>query len=215
MNNNDKIILDLCGGSGAWSKPYRDAGYKVYVLTLPEYDVVEIGYSAKDLYICPKQGRYFTIPLSMIYGILAAPPCTEFSLAKSDLPRDLEGAMQVVRACMEIIWHCRIHGNLKFWALENPVGFLRQFLGKPYFSFEQWMYGDEGIKPTDLWGYFNIPEKMLKERPDNLYYKRNGRGYTKNMDVPKRGPEQIGISLAELRAVTPAGFAQAFFKANK
>ena len=25
----DKIILDLCGGTGAWSKPYKDAGYDV------------------------------------------------------------------------------------------------------------------------------------------------------------------------------------------
>ena len=23
--NNNKIILDLCGGTGAWSKPYQDA----------------------------------------------------------------------------------------------------------------------------------------------------------------------------------------------
>lgn len=30
-----KIILDLCGGTGSWSKPYRDAGYDVRVITLP------------------------------------------------------------------------------------------------------------------------------------------------------------------------------------
>ena len=24
---NKRIILDLCGGTGAWSKPYKDAGY--------------------------------------------------------------------------------------------------------------------------------------------------------------------------------------------
>ena len=35
----DKIILDLCGGTGAWSKPYKDAGYKVINVTLPEFDV--------------------------------------------------------------------------------------------------------------------------------------------------------------------------------
>lgn len=26
MKNKDKIILDPCGGTGAWSKPYKDAG---------------------------------------------------------------------------------------------------------------------------------------------------------------------------------------------
>lgn len=27
MRNKDKIILDLCGGTLSWSKPYNDAGY--------------------------------------------------------------------------------------------------------------------------------------------------------------------------------------------
>lgn len=34
MENKDKIILDLCGGTGAWSKPYRDNGYTVFNITL-------------------------------------------------------------------------------------------------------------------------------------------------------------------------------------
>ena len=33
------IILDLCGGSGSWSKPYVEAGYDVRLITLPDYDV--------------------------------------------------------------------------------------------------------------------------------------------------------------------------------
>jgi site-specific DNA-cytosine methylase len=215
MSNENKIILDLCGGTGAWSKPYRDAGYEVFALTLPEYDVCRIQLVEGGILLVKADNTIIVIRCADVYGILAAPPCTEFSLAKGARPRDFEGAMRVVRACMEVIWHCRTYGKLKFWAMENPTGLLRQFLGKPFFSFEQWMYDDDGIKPTDLWGYFNIPEKILRERPDSLYYKRNGRGYTKNIDAPKRTPQQIGMSLAELRAITPAGFAAAFFKANK
>lgn len=41
MNNKDKIILDLCGGTGSWSKPYRDNGYEVRVATLPDFDVTD------------------------------------------------------------------------------------------------------------------------------------------------------------------------------
>ena len=26
------LILDLCGGSGSWSQPYKDAGYDVIVV---------------------------------------------------------------------------------------------------------------------------------------------------------------------------------------
>lgn len=36
-----KIILDLCGGTGSWSKPYRDAGYDVKIITLPHYDLFD------------------------------------------------------------------------------------------------------------------------------------------------------------------------------
>lgn len=91
-----KIILDLCGGTGSWSKPYREAGYDVRLVTLPEYDV-----------------RSYEPP-DHVYGILAAPPCTEFSIAKGGRPRDLDSAMQVVEACIKIIWECRLQGSLKF-----------------------------------------------------------------------------------------------------
>lgn len=34
-----RIILDLCAGSGAWSEPYKRAGYKVVRVSLPKHDV--------------------------------------------------------------------------------------------------------------------------------------------------------------------------------
>lgn len=40
MDNSKKIILDLCGGTGSWSRPYRESGYNVRVITLPDYDVL-------------------------------------------------------------------------------------------------------------------------------------------------------------------------------
>lgn len=39
--NSDKIILDLCGGTGSWSKPYKDAGYDVRLITLPLFNVTD------------------------------------------------------------------------------------------------------------------------------------------------------------------------------
>ncbi len=39
---NTKIILDLCGGSGSWSRPFSQAGHDVRILTLPAYDVTKI-----------------------------------------------------------------------------------------------------------------------------------------------------------------------------
>jgi hypothetical protein len=198
--NKDKIILDLCGGTGAWSKPYREAEYDVRLITLPEHDVLN--------YVPPKN----------VYGILAAPPCTEFSLAKNAKPRNFADALTVVSACLQIIWQCRLQNTLTFWALENPAGYLRQFLGRPHYTFEQWQFGEQKIKKTDIWGYFNEPAATVKNLPANLVYispkgRYNARDWSK-MSCP---PEYAHLKLdrAALRAITSPGFALAFFKANK
>ena len=51
-----KIILDLCGGTGSWSRPWQLNGYDVRIITLPAYDVL--------IYEPPDN----------VWGILAAPP---------------------------------------------------------------------------------------------------------------------------------------------
>jgi hypothetical protein len=117
---------------------------------------------------------------------------------------------------MRIVLRCRIYGDLKFWALENPRGFLRQFIGKPVFTFEQWQFGASTVKPTDLWGYFNAPKPTISVRPSGLTYKRNG--YIRSSIEAPVYPEEykrLNLNTAAIRALTPAGFAEAFFKANK
>ena len=137
-----KIILDLCGGTGAWSKPYKEAGYDVRNITLPDYDV-----------------RAYE-PSENVYGILAAPPCQHFSVSgahawkKKGISALLDG-LSIVDACMRII----LISKPKFWALENPVGRLIHYIGKPKMYFNPWEYGDPYTKKTLLWGEFNAPTK--------------------------------------------------------
>lgn len=203
MNNKDKIILDLCGGTGAWSKPYKDNDYDVLVWTLPDIDITSD--FCADAYLSQICGRN----VYNVYGILSAPPCTMFSLARTTAktPRDFESAMKIVRACLEIIWHFKANYNLKFWALENPAGYLRQFLGKPALTFDPCDFGDFYTKKTDLWGYFNIPKK----KPVKLTEKEIAKCKINNRDLPKIK----GLTQADKRAITPPEFAQAFYKANK
>lgn len=197
----NRVILDLCGGTGSWSRPYREAGYDVRLITLPEHDV-----------------RSYRLPDEPIYGILAAPPCTEFSKAKGNNYRDFDGGMEIVRACLRIIWEARIRHNLKFWALENPEGFLRQFLGKPPFKFQPWQFGDMKTKATDIWGYFNFPKVKISERPDEVP-KLGHQSHTSHPSwtKPVCPPEYAHLKLnrAAIRAITPPGFAKAFMEANK
>jgi len=196
-----EIILDLCGGTGAWSKPYKDAGYDVRNITLPDYDV--------RTYQPPKN----------VYGILAAPPCTMFSFARTTAitPRNLKEGMEIVIACLNVIWDCRYRNKLAFWALENPMGYLRQFLGKPIFTFQPYEFGADYSKKTDLWGYFNIPRKMKVNIKDGLFKDiiKNDYGHQTNSRALPSISDITAGQLPARRAITPQGFAKAFFRANK
>ena len=186
-----KIILDLCGGTGSWSLPYREAGYDVRIITYPLEDV-----------------RFFEkYPKLEIYGVLAAPPCTVFSLAGNRWKRTREEMIEgisVVDACIRIVHVYKP----KWWALENPVGKLVRFLGKPKMYFQPYHYGDKYSKRTALWGEFNIPEKNIvnpippkaKGKPD---WHHNCIGKPKGMDR------------MTWRSMTPKGFAKVFYEANK
>lgn len=232
----EKIILDLCGGTGSWSKPYKEVGYKVYNLTLPDNDIMD--WTKGDM---PEVTRL--IQEKKIYGILAAPPCTMFSLArtKAKTLRDLEEGMKLVKQCLYIIWSCMEVKQetkkkivpLKFWALENPNGMLKYFLGKPAFEFNPYDFGDQYQKNTYLWGWFNEPKKnsikLNKKQKElhktnsqplpilKLYKSLNPKLQIKFDRLASRDihPEEFGkLTRQERRAITPQGFAKAFYKAN-
>ncbi len=207
--NKHKIILDLCGGTGAWSKPYADAGYDVRIATLPSFDILEWRNSwLSDLVFEDK-----------VYGVLAAPPCTMFSMARTNAktPRDLIGAMQIVQACLEIIWSCQYSGRrLVFWALENPKARLRWFLGKPAMTFNPCDFGDAYRKPTDLWGNFNTELKRTPVELNPLQDKQSRLNLQHLQPIPHtyvRDPNMSPRAIA--RSITHTGFAKAFFKANQ
>lgn len=207
MENKEKIILDLCGGTGSWSRPYKEAGYDVRLITLPEYDV-----------------RTYEPPEG-VYGILAAPPCTEFSVLNCKAEareRKPEEGLKIVIACLRIIQQC----NPKWWALENPVGYLREYMGRPSMTFQPWEYGDPWTKRTDIWGTFNPPQKQYRrweDVPDKIpLYTRPGRekpnfAYlhkSAHKDIPQLAFANPQTD-ADFRAITPPGFAKAFYEANK
>ena len=187
----DRIILDLCGGTGSWSKPYKDAGYDVRIVTLPN-DV--------RLYAPPEN----------VHGILAAPPCTEFSFAKhfhgkGNYNHNFLQGLEIVSACMRIILTCKP----QWWALENPVGYLKKWLGEPALIFDPWQYGDRYQKTTALWGEFAEPVKTVEEKPKDIIKF----SMLKSKDIH---PEYYGIyNRQERRAITPPCFAKAFYEANR
>jgi len=226
MENKDKIILDFCGGTGAWSKPYKDAGYDVKLITLPDFDVTHTfpfnGMVTGSLKQDSALGSLhfdgdenLNVQIKDVYGILAAPPCTHFSRARTTSSRDFHEGMKTVISCLEIIWACQKNTKLQFWALENPMGLLRRFLGRPELSFQPWWYGDLHSKQTDLWGWFNEPKRRVFDIP-LLVERGKHNSNTKYYASPVCPPEykDLKLSRSDLRAITPPCFAKAFFEAN-
>lgn len=208
--HKNKIILDLCGGTGSWSQPYKDAGYDVRVLTLPNFDIT-------------KWRKYGNIKRLIesgeVYGIFSAPPCTMFSRARTTAktPRDFKGATHIVKACLEIIWESQFENRfgLKFWAMENPAGYLKRFMGEPAFKFQPYEFGDRHSKQTYIWGMFNEPKKNpIKLTEEELLQSRNN---TRPLpEIPIGYERDAKMKAVQIRrSITPQGFAQAFYKANK
>lgn len=192
-----KLILDLCGGTGAWSKPYADD---------PSYEVRVVDpLSGGGLDV-----RFFPHQPQRVHGILAAPPCTHFSgsgarwWAGKGEEALLEG-LSVVDACMRII----MVQDPIWWVLENPVGRLNNYLGKPNGYFHPCDFcgladnpdEDNYTKKTALWGNFAWP--MFEGHPNGDPPDK------KKIHWASPGPDRWKI-----RSVTPQGFARAFKEAN-
>lgn len=178
------LIFDLCAGTGNWSRPYKDAGYRVIRI-----DPILYG---GDVRLHKFQ------PDSMpVRGILMAPPCTHFSVsgcqhwAKKGDSALIHG-MSIVDACLRFIYIYKP----EWWCLENPVGRLRDYIGPPVMSFNPCDYGDPYTKRTLLWGKFNNP----KINPVDPYLG------SLMWSLPSANKTD--------RAATPMGFSRAFFIAN-
>jgi len=194
------MILDLCGGTGAWSKPYREAGYNVQVVSLPQTDTRLWPSPSSHTARLPSDFDDIADFRGRVRGILAAPPCTVFSGSGARWPRtddEIHEGLSVVDACLRIIWAVQP----AWWALENPVGKLRKWIGPPLMSFDPCDYGDPYTKRSHLWGEFQPPEKAPVEPTEGSKLWRN---YGGKSERTKRE-----------RSITPPGFAQAFFEANR
>jgi hypothetical protein len=181
------LVVSLCDYSGAWSRPYEEAGYEVVRVDLQ---------SGQDVRLLP------AMP-GPVHGVLAAPPCDHFARsgarwwASKGEPAVLEG-LAVVDACLRFV---AVH-RPPWWALENPVGRLKTYLGPPHFRFDPCHFGDPWTKRTWLWGHFTPPTPLFCSSARAV--------------APTQGSKMHRMSGRQknARSKTPAGFARAFFEAN-
>ena len=173
-----KTLLSLFDFSGKWSEPFYQNGWEVIqwdnkidpFLDIMEFTDVE---QAHDLL----HSDHYDIQ-----GILAAPPCTDFSVSGAQYwgTKDADGRTE---KSLQLAGKVMALANLFlpsdpeyfeenpdasfFWAVENPVGRFGKLtgLGKPYY-----------FDPCDFAGWNNIPASVLPEL-DRIRAK-NGIGVT-------------------------------------
>lgn len=194
-----KTIVSLFDYSGRWCLPYKEAGYDTFQID------IKLGLDILDL--SPED-----FP-DNVYGILAAPPCTDFSGSGAQYwkQKDEDGrttaSLRLIDKTIELI-QCL---DPVFWALENPVGRLpklRPWIGKPWY-----------FNPCDFAGY-------IEDSDSEAYTKKTGIWGKFNKPIPKPVEPIHGSKMwtmyggksektKEARSITPLGFAKAFFEVNK
>lgn len=144
-------MLELFCGTGSFGAVFRQRGYTVVSLDTdvrwkPDIciDVLEWDYKA-------------AYPVGYFNVITASPPCTEYSIALTTRPRNIDASNVVVQRTLDII----AYFQPTRWMMENPrTGLLKSqsviqdiaFIDVDYCQFSDWGYR----KATRIWGDASI-----------------------------------------------------------
>jgi len=143
-------VLDLFAGLGGFSQAFKDSD-RWDVTTVDIEGRFDPDIQADVFDLRPSDfGQDFDV-------VLASPPCTEFSLAASRYEKIVDGEPQTDDAADAVALAFHTLGLVRglspsYWFLENPRGYLRQFIGQPTATVTYCQYGEDYMKPTDLWG---------------------------------------------------------------
>lgn len=207
-----KTVISLCDLTGNVVQPWVDAGYNA-LLVDPQHGTTRIeGQIAKFAGTIEDASDYIghLIRCGDVAMVFGWPPCTDMAVsgARWFEAKRAEDPMFQAKAVM-VAEQCRTIGRLSGapWTVENPVSVLASAFGKPTHYFHPWQYtafepADSYTKKTCLWtgGGFVMPEPAVDPemgKPDNRIH------------FASPGPER-----ANIRSVTPMGFARAVFAAN-
>ena len=206
------VVLSLCDRTGVMVEPWRRAGYECHIVDVqhpfPSSDdparpgLVKWGYSVEAF------GSLGGGVVEHADIVFAFPPCTDLANSgarwfKDKGLRGLIDALEVVERCRTI---CERSGAP--WMLENPVGQLSTYWRKPDLTFDPCEFAgwaddpdaEAYTKRTCLWvggGFIPPQRKSVEPTLGSLFH---------------RTPPSA--DRANIRSVTPSGFARAVFAAN-
>ena len=219
-----RVIWSMFDGSGIMVKPWAEAGHKCYCFNYEDanhgsYEPIRVQHENITYVNCWIDEAFEDFAYSLGLGapdiIFAFPDCTEFAV--SGAKHNHTGLATLINTKM-IIKLARDYNAV--YMIENPVGKLSTLFRKPDYYFNPYEYGgymagdeesfhprmpaqDAYTKKTYLWtgNGFVMPEK----RPVPHIGKFWGWAY-----LGGKSPKT-----KQLRSLTPRGFAQAVYLANR
>lgn len=213
-----KVAWDLFSGTGSATKYFRNSSdWRVY-----EVDAVREGRIQPDVKMDVSSLEPDTMPEPDF--VWASPPCTCFSMAsvrwywnKTDdgykpTDDDPEKRMKAVRHMSLVMDTIDLieAADPKYWFMENPRALLRSILEEqrgitPEGTVTYCQFGDNRMKPTDLWG----------RHPDGFEYRSCSNGDSCHESAP-RGSNHSGTQNSSMdaveRAMIPDGLAKHVFE---
>ena len=192
------IVLSLCDFTGTMVRPWLTAGWECWIVDVRH----ETGEHRDGRLVRVGADVRCWLPPRRRYAVaFAFPPCTHLAVSGARWFRRkgleaLSEAIDIFGACVRI---CEWTGAP--WMVENPVSVISSHFRRPDHTFNPCDYGDPWTKRTCLWtgGGFVMPPKRPVEP-------------TLGSVVHRMAPSP---DRANLRSVTPPGFAGAVFEANR
>lgn len=195
-------VLDLFSGLGGFSQAFKDRGHEVITVDIEQKFKPTICKNIMELTINDFNGFKPDI-------ILASPPCNCFS--PMSIPRywkdgqpgdEAKESIRLVHHTLGLIFEL----HPKFWFLENPMGMLRTVIGNPPVRVFYAQYGEDRLKPTDVWGRhpdgfkeIQITDKSLLDyTPCPRGSKIGGTQGMKNAEVRAKIPYKLSETICKL-----------------
>ena len=169
-------VLELFAGSRSFSKVAEEMGMETFTTDIHPFEKIDLVIDILELDNDLLMQKLFEKGIDNIDCVWASPPCTYFSVAsighhwnKDHTPKTEEAKLgvRIVQKTLDIISFLQPD----FFFIENPRGKLRKLevvKGIPRTTVCYCKYGENRMKPTDIWSNFIFEEHTLLSEDNRL-----------------------------------------------